>query len=394
MGAFTLFNFVSLIYIIGFLYACLVGVEEVFIQHDIGNQTPSLSQATSICSEEVAFAQTGSDSAFAKATEQDLCCSPGDYHSRDFNFLRTIVATMATSNRPPWKCSVCKQLRKHSAMYCNTCHQPWQNVIDHSFVHGQKQPQQQEQTHQYQTPWQGQQDWQAHWNSTSARGRTPSPRQRQRPRSAKGNKTPKNTQQAMTQPTPPMTMPAMPNPYMGPVPQMPMMYSQQPMMFPMQGAYLPCRHRMFLGNHRPQHRTWPKCQRLCLHLWVCHRQRLCQRCQHQPCRRCRREQLPSMAEDRRGGEGTYVYDERQTSRTARRHAEEGAKVLTKYGQQASTDLHAAVTALDTARNNYDEAVLAGVNIMRCGRNSSPMQFNYGKPMRLNLWIKNENSKNK
>ena len=34
------------------------------------------------------------------------------------------------------------------------------------------------------------------------------------------------------------------------------------------------------------------------------------------------------------------------------------KVLTKYGQQASTDLHAAVTALDTARNNYDEAVLA------------------------------------
>ena len=77
MGALALFNFVSLIYIIGFLYACLVGVAEVFIQHDIGNQTTSLSQATSICSEEVALAQTGSDSAFAKATEQDLCCSPG-----------------------------------------------------------------------------------------------------------------------------------------------------------------------------------------------------------------------------------------------------------------------------------------------------------------------------
>jgi hypothetical protein len=34
------------------------------------------------------------------------------------------------------------------------------------------------------------------------------------------------------------------------------------------------------------------------------------------------------------------------------------KVLTKYGQQTSTDLHAAVTALDNASQNYDEAVLA------------------------------------
>lgn len=34
------------------------------------------------------------------------------------------------------------------------------------------------------------------------------------------------------------------------------------------------------------------------------------------------------------------------------------KVLTKYGQQTSTDLHAAVTALDNARHNYDQAVLA------------------------------------
>ncbi|CAL1133919.1 unnamed protein product [Cladocopium goreaui] len=34
------------------------------------------------------------------------------------------------------------------------------------------------------------------------------------------------------------------------------------------------------------------------------------------------------------------------------------KVLTKFGQQTSTDLHAAVTALDTARQNYDDAVLA------------------------------------
>ena len=34
------------------------------------------------------------------------------------------------------------------------------------------------------------------------------------------------------------------------------------------------------------------------------------------------------------------------------------KVLTKFGQQSSTDLHAAVTALDTARQNYDEAVTA------------------------------------
>lgn len=34
------------------------------------------------------------------------------------------------------------------------------------------------------------------------------------------------------------------------------------------------------------------------------------------------------------------------------------QVLTKFGHQTSTDLHAAVTALDAARQGYDEAVLA------------------------------------
>ena len=71
-------------------------------------------------------------------------------------------------------------------MYSDTCHhQPWQNVIDQSYVHGSKKSQQNDQGQYYQTPWQGQQDWQAHWQSTSARGRTPSPRPRQRPKKCK-----------------------------------------------------------------------------------------------------------------------------------------------------------------------------------------------------------------
>ena len=107
-------------------------------------------------------------------------------------FLSSIALAMTTVNRDPRKCRVCKQLHKSSAMYCNTCHEPWQNVIDQSYVHGSKKSQQNDQGQYCQTPWQGQQDWQAHWQSTSARGRTPSPRQRQRPKSAKGNKTPKN----------------------------------------------------------------------------------------------------------------------------------------------------------------------------------------------------------
>ena len=51
------------------------------------------------------------------------------------------------------------------------------------------------------------------------------------------------------------------------------------------------------------------------------------------------------------------------------------KVLTKYGQQTSTDLHAAVTALDNARHNYDEAVLA-----RSQHSSSQTQCNFGRTM--------------
>jgi len=58
------------------------------------------------------------------------------------------------------------------------------------------------------------------------------------------------------------------------------------------------------------------------------------------------------------GQRADDHDEGKTIRATRGYAKKVQKVLTKFGQQSSTDLHAAVTALDTARQNYDEAVTA------------------------------------
>ena len=137
---------------------------------------------------------------------------------------------MTTMNRAPWKCRICRQLRKSSAMYCSVCQQPWQNVIDQSYVHGSKQPAQTDQGQYQQSPWQQhqQQDWQAHWQSTSSRGRTPSPRQRQRPKSVKGNKTPKQDQPKADAGSAYDDAGCS----YGQVPQMPIMFPQQAMQYP------------------------------------------------------------------------------------------------------------------------------------------------------------------
>jgi hypothetical protein len=156
---------------------------------------------------------------------------------------------------------------------------------------------------------------------------------------------------------PQMMMPAMPpQGYMGPVLQMPAMYPQQTMPFPMQQvpgnmaplpppppqnmakmpAPMPVPTSNMSGTFAPSMPTMPA--------------------PPMPKMNVPSAQSSSAADAEVRGLMTMMRG---------RHAElpedmqqKIQKVCPKFGQQTSTDLHAAVTALDTARQNYDDAVLA------------------------------------
>ena len=94
------------------------------------------------------------------------------------------------------------QLRKHNAMYLPTCNLPWNMVLDRTYVHGMKSPRRQ-QKHQEKETWQDQ-SWQ--WNQGGGQ-RGKSPRQKNRARSAKGQRQPHPAQapQMPMLPGPPMS---------------------------------------------------------------------------------------------------------------------------------------------------------------------------------------------
>ena len=84
------------------------------------------------------------------------------------------------STTAPWRCLNCRQLRKHNVSYC--CNQPWQHVIDHTYVHQPRQGQGQDE--KYTKHWEEDRPWGQTWRSNSPRQRVQSPRQRQgRPKS-------------------------------------------------------------------------------------------------------------------------------------------------------------------------------------------------------------------
>ena len=141
---------------------------------------------------------------------------------------------MATQSKDPWRCLRCKQLRKHTAMHCDTCKMPWHLVIDRSYVHPPKSPRRQPQDGgQYQNSWQGQQSWQ--WNQGD-RQATKSPR-KGRPRSARGQKNQQNQNSAPAMPQMmhgmPMSGPTMP-------PMAPMMGWGMPPTYPPPYHAMPC----------------------------------------------------------------------------------------------------------------------------------------------------------
>jgi len=77
------------------------------------------------------------------------------------------------SEKTPWRCLHCKQLRKHSVTYC--CNQPWQTVMDHTYIH---QPRHGQDSKTNYTPHWGQdRPWGQGWRD-SPRQRVQSPRHR------------------------------------------------------------------------------------------------------------------------------------------------------------------------------------------------------------------------
>ena len=120
---------------------------------------------------------------------------------------------------------------------------PWHLVIDRTYVHGAKNSQNwQNDQEQYANHWQGNQMWQqqsAHWDP-HGNSRPKTPRRKSRPRSAKGNKTPRGEQQTPQGPMMPnQQMMGMPMGYPGQMPPAaPLMnWGMQPM--PMMQAPFP-----------------------------------------------------------------------------------------------------------------------------------------------------------
>ena len=160
------------------------------------------------------------------------------------------------STTAPWRCLNCRQLRKHNVTYC--CNQPWQNVIDHTFVHQPRQGQGQDE--KYAKYWEEDQPWGQTWRSNSPRQRVQSPRQRQgQPKSGNtprgksrgrgknhGNGPPTHKGKGKTDvqaplPPPPMPWPGQPGPTVPPMQTMmnPAMMNQAMMMQPMPAMPMP-----------------------------------------------------------------------------------------------------------------------------------------------------------
>ena len=292
--------------------------------------------------------------------------------------LSSIALAMTTVNRDPRKCRVCKQLRTSSVMYCSTCHQPWQNVIDQSYCSRLEEvaaerprsvlPDSMAGTTRlasalaidfgswpgsFATPeaktkkCQGEQDAQESTAgcTTDATYDDASHATQCIPWTSSTSSTDASNVSSANDAVPCMlgTLPPLPPPDIpwhqqqaqnmakmpAPMPAPPGTTTTPPM--PTMPA--PAMPKMPAGPARLATKA--------------------------------DEEVRGLMSMVRGRQAELPQDMQQKVQ----------KVLTKYGQQTSTDLHAAVTALDNARHNYDEAVLA-----RSQHSSSQTQCNFGRTM--------------
>ena len=141
--------------------------------------------STSTCL--VSFSKRSSSIVQGTAAQVLICISSPIIQQTEAFFDRQISAAMTSQSTAPWRCSRCMQLRKHSAMHCVTCNLPWHMVIDNSYVHGPNSPRKiAKEQEAYSGTWQ--QPW--NWDQTGQHHRPKSPRQRNRPCSAKGTRQP------------------------------------------------------------------------------------------------------------------------------------------------------------------------------------------------------------
>eukprot|EP00438_Fugacium_kawagutii_P028730 Skav229630 [mRNA] locus=scaffold649:157411:158118:- [translate_table: standard] len=100
-------------------------------------------------------------------------------------------------DKAPWKCRFCKKMRSYSAEFCQTCGQGWRRCADPSFVYNPPQQNPQQPPSWSANTWYSRQwpEGQTPWVNNDQMGRqaSPSPRRQQAPR-PKTPKSPRNNQ--------------------------------------------------------------------------------------------------------------------------------------------------------------------------------------------------------
>ena len=256
------------------------------------------------------------------------------HHSQDAQFLAGIARAM--SGNAPWRCGGCRQLRKHTATFCQTCQQPWQNTIDRTYVHQPGGRQDYAANWNYdQTGWGGQQGYQ-NWSRARSKSRTQTPKGR-RSKSAQSRGPGKGQGKGFTQPMPPPPMPPPTTAWTNfnmqnmPNPQMMMMSQGMPFMPPPQSKVPPSSTQQ-ATSVAP---TAPTFQSpIPPQLVMDSEQR-----EFMEMARARQSELPP--------------DMRQKMQ----------KLTKKEGAQATKELHSAVRTLGFARKDVEEALQARSNLI-------------------------------
>eukprot|EP00435_Cladocopium_sp_Y103_P071681 s996_g38.t1 len=148
------------------------------------NDTSCPSTPTRTCSTSLVVTSLRSSSSVISPVVRYSERTLSHHHSRDRPFLRRIASAakeMASGQNAPWKCTQCRQLVKRTSAFCPRCQTHWQQTMDHSYIHGQKQAQQNVAPQNLQST--HQQDWtsdpsawsQQGWNRqrSKSRGHTP-----------------------------------------------------------------------------------------------------------------------------------------------------------------------------------------------------------------------------
>ena len=206
-------------------------------------------------------------------------------------------------------------------------------------------------------PWQSQPDWSQWQQSQGNRGRTPSPRQRSK--SAKGNKTPKNQGnqgQPMQQPVMPMMPPAptMMGPNTQMYPQMAYPFPQMNMtghLPPLPPPDTPWQMSMPAGAKMPAP-VLPTPAPAPTTMYVPTMPSM----PAAPCTSVPKAPASSMSDP--GVRGLMSMMRGRQAELPEDMQKKVQAMLLKYGKQSTKDLHAAVTALDKSREEYDQAVMA------------------------------------